>query len=67
MKLLLLIGTVGGAGLISPALGRHLSESFVAKVLDKKPIPRDFKVKLEYEQCDIQEYDARAHLPPREE
>jgi len=51
------IGIVGGAGFIGSALARHLSKSFVVKILDKKPMPKDFGGKLEYQSCDLREYD----------
>lgn len=51
------IGIVGGSGFIGSALSRHLSRSFLVKILDKKPAPKDFEGKLEYQQLDIRKYD----------
>jgi len=51
------IGIVGGAGFIGLALARHLNKLFKVKILDKKPMPRDFEGKLEYQQCDIRKFD----------
>lgn len=50
------IGIVGGSGFIGLTLARHLSKSFRVKILDRKPMPKDLEVKLEYEQCDVQKY-----------
>ncbi|MFB0567526.1 MAG: NAD-dependent epimerase/dehydratase family protein [Candidatus Bathyarchaeia archaeon] len=50
------IGIVGGAGFIGSALARHLSKSFVIKILDMKPVPKDLQKKLEYQQLDVNKY-----------
>lgn len=51
------VGITGGSGYIGSALARHLSKTFNVKVLDKEPLPKDIKNKVEYEQCDIREYN----------
>ncbi len=51
------IGIVGGSGFIGSALSRHLGRSFLVKILDKRPPPRNLEGKLEYQQLDIQKYD----------
>ena len=51
------IGIVGGSGFIGSALGRHLSRSFLVKILDKKPAPKDLEEETEYQQLNIEEYD----------
>ena len=50
------IGILGGAGFVGSALARHLSKSFLVKILDMKPMPKDLKGKMEYKQCDVRRY-----------
>ncbi len=50
------IGIVGGLGFIGSALRRHLSRSFLVKVFDNKPAPKDLEGKLHYQQLDIRKY-----------
>jgi nucleoside-diphosphate-sugar epimerase len=50
------IGIVGGAGFIGSALARYLSRSFRIKILDIKPMPRDFDGSIEYKECDVRRY-----------
>jgi len=50
------IGIVGGSGFIGSALARNLSKSFVVKILDKKPIPKDLERNVEYQQSDVLRY-----------
>jgi len=51
------IGIFGGAGYIGSSLALQLSKSFSVKALDIKPLPKDLEGKVEYEQCDIQNYN----------
>ena len=51
------IGIVGGAGYIGSSLALQLSKSFTVKALDVKPLPKDLEGKVEYEQCDIKNYN----------
>lgn len=53
------IGITGGAGFIGSALTRHLGRSFMVRILDKKPIPKDFRRKtgVEYQQCNLLKYN----------
>lgn len=51
------ITIVGGAGFIGSALTRHFSKEFKVQVLDKKPLPESLEEKVEYQQCDIRNYD----------
>jgi len=51
------IGIIGGAGFVGSALARHLSKSFIVKILDKKPIPKGLEGKVEYQRLDVRIYD----------
>lgn len=51
------IGIIGGAGFIGSALATHLSKSFAVKILDIKPVPKDFEGKVEYRLCDVRKHD----------
>jgi len=51
------IGIVGGAGYIGSSLALQLSKSFEVKALDIKPLPKDLEGKVEYERCDVQNYN----------
>jgi len=51
------IGIVGGSGFIGSTLAAHLSRSFVIKILDIKPMPKDLEGKVEYHRCDVRKYD----------
>ena len=51
------IGIIGGAGFIGSALARRLSKSFTVRILDRKPIPKDFGSRVEYQSCDLREYN----------
>jgi nucleoside-diphosphate-sugar epimerase len=51
------LGIVGGAGFVGSTLARHLSKSFKVKVLDVKPVPKDLERKVEYQLCDIRNFD----------
>lgn len=50
------IGIVGGLGFIGTALRRHLSRSYLVKIFDNKPAPKNLEGKLEYQQLDIRKY-----------
>lgn len=50
------VGIVGGSGYIGSALANYLSSVFTVKVIDKNPLPRDLKHKVEYQKCNILEY-----------
>ena len=51
------ITIVGGAGFIGSALTGHFSKEFKVQVLDKNPLPKSLEGKVEYQQCDIRNYD----------
>lgn len=51
------IGIVGGSGFIGASLADHLSTSFKVKVFDQKPLPEDLRKKVNFQQCDIRNYD----------
>ena len=48
---------VGGAGFIGSALARHFSRKFRVKILDKNPLQKELEDKVEYQQCDIRNYN----------
>lgn len=43
-----MIGVVGGSGFIGLELARHLSKSFVIKILYIKPVSKDVEGEVEY-------------------
>jgi nucleoside-diphosphate-sugar epimerase len=51
------IGIVGGAGFVGSELARHLNKSFMIKILDIKPVPKDLEGEVEYQRCNVQKYD----------
>lgn len=51
------IGIVGGSGFVGSSLARHLSESFKVKVIDKRTVPEDLRNRVDFQQCDIRNYD----------
>lgn len=51
------IGIIGGSGFIGSSLAMHLSDKFETKVFDKRPVPNDIKNKVDFQQCDIREYN----------
>ena len=50
------IGVIGGSGYIGSALADYLSKTFMVKVLDNAPLPRDLEGKVEYQHCDLLKY-----------
>ncbi|MFQ5712353.1 MAG: NAD-dependent epimerase/dehydratase family protein [Candidatus Geothermarchaeales archaeon] len=50
------IGIVGGAGYIGSSLARHLSKAFRVKILDMRTPPSDLEGKVDYEICDVREF-----------
>lgn len=51
------IGIVGGSGFVGASLANHLSASFKVKVFDRKPLPEDLRKKVDFQRCDIRDYD----------
>jgi len=51
------IGIVGGSGFVGLALAKHLTESFLVKVIDKNPIPEKVQGRIRFERCDIRNYN----------
>jgi nucleoside-diphosphate-sugar epimerase len=50
------IGIVGGSGYIGSALAKHLSSSFLVKIIDVKE-PKYLDNNMIFEQCDIRQYE----------
>ena len=51
------ITIVGGSGFVGSALARYFNKEFKVRVLDKNPLPKSIERKVEYQQCDIRNYD----------
>lgn len=51
------IGIVGGSGFIGSALAAYFNKGFKVRVLDKTPLPEGLKRKVEYQRCDIRNYN----------
>jgi len=51
------VAIVGGSGFIGSSLARHFSGSFEIRVLDNKPLPKDLEGKIDFQHCDILNYD----------
>jgi nucleoside-diphosphate-sugar epimerase len=51
------VGIVGGSGYIGSVLANYLGSAFAVKIIDKNPLPRDLRPKVEYQKCDILEYN----------
>lgn len=51
------IGIVGGAGYIGSALSEYMCNTFRVRVIDKSLPPSNLKNKVEYQECDIRDYD----------
>lgn len=51
------IGIVGGSGFVGSSLAMHLSDSFKVKVLDKRPVPNDIRNKVDFQYCDVRDYN----------
>jgi nucleoside-diphosphate-sugar epimerase len=50
-------GIAGGVGFVGSALARHLSKSFKVKALDIKSVPIDLEPKVQYQSCDVRNFD----------
>ena len=51
------IAIVGGAGFIGSELAGRFREKCEVRVLDKNPLPKSLEGKVDYQKCDIQNYD----------
>lgn len=51
------IGIVGGSGFVGSSLAMRLSDSFKIKVFDKRPVPNDIKNKVDFQYCDVRDYN----------
>lgn len=51
------VAIIGGSGFVGSSLARHFSGSFEIKVLDNKPLPKDLESKVDFQRCDIRNYD----------
>ena len=51
------VAIVGGSGFVGSSLARYFSGSFELRVLDNKPLPKDLEGKVDFQHCDIRNYD----------